>query len=72
MNKAMQTEESNQEIQPLSLEERFLAVLADRRAFEAARLELGIEGAIDLYYSDADSDWPSLIQKHIDLSGCQD
>lgn len=72
MSKTMLTEETNQEKPALSLRERFESVLARRRAFEAARLELGIEGAVDLFYEDADSDWPSLIPKYIDLSSCQD
>jgi hypothetical protein len=64
--------EQNQEQPSLSLRERFERVVARSEAFEAARMELGIEGAVDLFYEDADSDWPSLIPKYIDLSGCKD
>jgi hypothetical protein len=64
--------EHNQEQPSLSLRERFERVVARSEAFEAARMELGIEGAVDLFYEDADSDWPSLIPKYIDLSSCED
>jgi hypothetical protein len=72
MNTVMPADEAKQDSPPLSLKERFERVEARSKAFEAARMELGIEGAVDLFYEDADSDWPSLIQIHIDLSSLED
>lgn len=71
MSKAMLAEQSNQEKPSLSLRERFEKVVARSEAFEAARMELGNEGAADLFFEDIDSDWPSLIPKYIDLSSCE-
>jgi hypothetical protein len=72
MNKVMPADEAKQDSPPLSLKERFERVEVRSKAFDSACMELGHEGAVDLFYSDADSDWPSLIPKYIDLSSCED
>jgi hypothetical protein len=72
MNTVMPADETKQENAPLSLKERFERVEARSKAFDDACMELGYEGGVDLFYEDADSDWPSLIPKYINLSSCED
>jgi hypothetical protein len=72
MSYPMLTEATNQDTPALSLRERFDRVVQRRRDFDKACMELGYEGAADLFYEDVDSDWPSLIPKYIDLSSCED
>lgn len=68
----MPAEEVLTQSNSLSLQERFERVLNHRRAFEAARLELGAEGAVNLFYPNAERDWPNLIPQSVDLSSCVD